>query len=221
MWNNFKFHCNLTRITGTSREVLCMFKVYRWILPKMRKYQKYVLEKININILCSITCFRKSSHWWNNVEKYCKTGQATDCNMRQRMWFECWMTKATDTHTHTHTCTYTHPQYVMNTVVLQRLRERASISRYTCITCLVNSDVPLLQCCSSFWFPTGFRQTHVALDADAPLTLPHIHCKNRRFNRHFCRKNCCFMNSLQYTYQYPAPIKNSSASYNQSRRNFI
>jgi len=40
-----------------------------------------VLEKIKTHILCSITFFRKSCRWWENVEKFCRAGQATDYNM--------------------------------------------------------------------------------------------------------------------------------------------
>jgi uncharacterized membrane protein YraQ (UPF0718 family) len=40
-----------------------------------------VVETINIHILCSITFFRKMYRLWDNVEKYCTAGQATDDNM--------------------------------------------------------------------------------------------------------------------------------------------
>jgi hypothetical protein len=42
--------------------------------------------------------FRKSSHLWNNVEKYDTARQATDDSMTRRMLFPCWINKATDTH---------------------------------------------------------------------------------------------------------------------------
>jgi hypothetical protein len=42
--------------------------------------------------------FRESSRLWDNVEKYHRAGLATDDNIIQRMRFECWITKATDTH---------------------------------------------------------------------------------------------------------------------------
>jgi hypothetical protein len=41
--------------------------------------------------------FWKSCRLWDNVEKYFRTGQATDDNIIRRMRFACWITKATDT----------------------------------------------------------------------------------------------------------------------------
>jgi len=42
-----------------------------------KMFQTNVLEKTKTNILCSVTFFRKSSRFWDNVKKYCKDGQAT------------------------------------------------------------------------------------------------------------------------------------------------
>jgi len=36
---------------------------------------------------------------WENVEKYCGSGQATGDNITRRKRCACWTTKATDTHT--------------------------------------------------------------------------------------------------------------------------
>jgi hypothetical protein len=44
-------------------------------------FQTKVAEKIKTHILCSTTFFRKSCRLWDNVEKYCRAGQATDGNM--------------------------------------------------------------------------------------------------------------------------------------------
>jgi len=44
-------------------------------------FQPKVVEKIKTHILCSMTFFRKSCCLWDNVEKYCRAGQATDDNM--------------------------------------------------------------------------------------------------------------------------------------------
>jgi len=44
-------------------------------------FQTKGVEKIKTHILCSITVFRKSCRLWDNVEKYCRAGQATDDNM--------------------------------------------------------------------------------------------------------------------------------------------
>jgi hypothetical protein len=45
--------------------------------------QTKVIEEIKIHILCSVTVFRKPCRLWNNVEKYCRAGQATHYNMAQ------------------------------------------------------------------------------------------------------------------------------------------
>jgi len=44
-------------------------------------YQTKVVEKIKTHISCTGTFFfRKSYRLWDNVEKYCTAGQATDGN---------------------------------------------------------------------------------------------------------------------------------------------
>jgi len=43
--------------------------------------QTKVVEKIKTHILCSVTSIQKSYRLWDNVEKYCRAGQATDDNM--------------------------------------------------------------------------------------------------------------------------------------------
>jgi len=45
--------------------------------------EKKIVEEIKTCILCSIYIyfFRKSCRLWDNVEKYCTAGQATDDNM--------------------------------------------------------------------------------------------------------------------------------------------
>ena len=55
------------------------------------------------------------------MEKYCRTGQATDDNMTLRMRFTHWLTKATNTHS----------EYVILIAfpLQQWLRERASVLR--------------------------------------------------------------------------------------------
>jgi hypothetical protein len=51
------------------------------LLLRMRMFQTKVVERIKTHILCSITFFRKSCRLWDNVEKCCRTGQATDGSM--------------------------------------------------------------------------------------------------------------------------------------------
>jgi hypothetical protein len=49
----FKFHLNLTRITGTSHEDLCTFMIIsRWILLRMRNVT--VVEKIKARFMFNI-----------------------------------------------------------------------------------------------------------------------------------------------------------------------
>jgi hypothetical protein len=63
------------------------------------------------------------------VEKYGRTGQATDDNIIRCMRFACWITKATDTHS----------EYGIRIAFprQQRIRERASLLRHAFIACLV------------------------------------------------------------------------------------
>ena len=44
-------------------------------------FQTNVVEIIKTHILCSATFFFKSCLLWDNVEEYCREGQATDGNM--------------------------------------------------------------------------------------------------------------------------------------------
>ena len=44
-------------------------------------FQTEVVKEIKTHILCSITFFWKSFILWDNVEKYCGSGQATDDNV--------------------------------------------------------------------------------------------------------------------------------------------
>jgi len=44
-------------------------------------FQTKVVEEVKTHILCSITFSRKSCRLWDNVDKFCRAGQATDDNM--------------------------------------------------------------------------------------------------------------------------------------------
>jgi len=44
-------------------------------------FQTKVVEKIKTHILCSVTFLRQCCRLWDNVEKWCKAGQATEDNM--------------------------------------------------------------------------------------------------------------------------------------------
>jgi hypothetical protein len=69
------------------------------------------------------------------VEKYGTARQATDDSMIRRMRFACWITNATNTHS----------EYVILIDFPQQqwLRERASVLRYTYISCLVDKSLRL------------------------------------------------------------------------------
>ena len=59
-------------------------------------FQIKVVEKIRTHILCSVTFFWKSCRLWDNMEKYCTTGQGpqtTTWSMRTA----CWIPQATNT----------------------------------------------------------------------------------------------------------------------------
>ena len=60
-------------------------------------FQTEFLKKIKTYILCSINYFRKWCRLRDNVEKYCRAGQATDDYILRRMRFACSMAKARHT----------------------------------------------------------------------------------------------------------------------------
>jgi len=59
--------------------------------------QTKLVEKIETHILCSGNCLRKSRRLRENVDKYCRAGQATDDNIIRCKHIAYWITKATDT----------------------------------------------------------------------------------------------------------------------------
>jgi hypothetical protein len=71
---------------------------WRLIFLECYMFQTTVAEEIKTHILCKVTFFRKLCSLWDNVEKYCTAGQATDDNTIRRLRIVCWITKATDTH---------------------------------------------------------------------------------------------------------------------------
>jgi len=136
-WRNFrkfvkpiKFSLNLTRMTGTIHEVQYKFFIYlaQFFLER-EIFQTKVAEKIKTHVICSIIFFRHSCRLWDNVEKCCKAGQATDDNIIRRMRIACWIPKATNKHSQ---CV------ILIAFPLQQwLQKRASFLRYTFIACLV------------------------------------------------------------------------------------
>ena len=65
----------------------------------------------------------------DNVEKYGGARQVTHGNITQCMRFACWITKATDIHSD-YTILIAYPRQ-------KRLRERASMLRYTYVACII------------------------------------------------------------------------------------
>ena len=99
----FKSHWNLTPTTGTSHEDRYTFLIIsRSVLLIMRNVSdKSSTENQNTHfVLDNFFFYRKSCRLWDNVEKYCRAGQATDDNMAQA---HCVLDNSGYTHTHTHT----------------------------------------------------------------------------------------------------------------------
>jgi len=57
------------------------FNVSRSFLLRRRNVLDIFVEKNKTHILYSVTAFWLSCLLWDNVEKYCRVGQATDDNM--------------------------------------------------------------------------------------------------------------------------------------------
>jgi hypothetical protein len=105
-----------------TEDIITFMLISRWILLKWEMFQ-VIVNKIKINILCSITFFRKPFRLWDNMGKYGRAGQVTDDIMRMRI--ACWIRKATNTHT----------LGVCNTYCLKFLQGRAVLLRYMYIAC--------------------------------------------------------------------------------------
>jgi hypothetical protein len=92
-------------------------------LLEWEMFQTKVVEKIKTQVLRSRNFFQKSCRLWDNVEKYCRTGQVTDGNIIRRMRSSWWIPKAKNTHW----------EYAILIVfpLQQRLHKSASILRFT------------------------------------------------------------------------------------------
>jgi hypothetical protein len=94
--------------------------------------QTNVVGKLEAHILCSITFLWKSCLMWDNVIKYCRAGQDTVDNMAHA---HCMLDSQGYKYTHWGCA-------ILTAFPLpQRLHERTSLSRYTCIACLANTAV--------------------------------------------------------------------------------
>ena len=76
---SFNFHSNLTRITGTLHDDKYTFMIISaHFFLEWEIFRTKIVEKIKTHILYSLTFLRKSCLLWDNVEKLCRTGRATD-----------------------------------------------------------------------------------------------------------------------------------------------
>jgi hypothetical protein len=129
----FKFHSNLTRITGTLHEGQNTFMtISRFILHRTRHVSdKSCRENQNMHFGFN-TLFPKIVSFMRKCGNFGRARQCTDGNIIRRMRFACWttITKATDTHS----------EYVTLIAfpLQQCLRKRSSILCYTYITCRVS-----------------------------------------------------------------------------------
>ena len=125
-----KFNWKVIRITCTLHEDRYTFIIkFRSVLFKMRNVSDKIVGTIKTRILCSITVLWKSCRLWDNVEKYCRAGQATGGNIMRPIRIACWISKAKNTQS----------QYVILIAfpLRQWLRERALISHFYlhCLSC--------------------------------------------------------------------------------------
>ena len=80
----FNFHYNATRITSNLHEDQCTgVSISRLVLPRMRNVSYKICRENQSTYFVFNNFFflRKSCRLWNNAEKYCRTGQATDDNV--------------------------------------------------------------------------------------------------------------------------------------------
>ena len=66
---------------GTTRDQYTFLIISRSVLLRMRNISDKRMDNQNAHFVFSNFFFRKSCHLWDNVEKYCRDGQATDDNM--------------------------------------------------------------------------------------------------------------------------------------------
>jgi len=100
------------------------------ILLRMRNIcDKNFRENQGTLFMSNNVFFRKWWQLWNNVEKYCKSGQVTDDNIIRCMRFACRITKATNADS----------EYVILIAFLRQqwLHKHAPTLHYAYIACLV------------------------------------------------------------------------------------
>jgi hypothetical protein len=124
----------MTRIAGTLYEDRYPFLIISssFVLRMRSVSDKSCRENENTHFV--INNFFKSWLLWNNVEKYCRAGQATDDNMAHS---NCMLDTEGNKHTHS--------VYVIliASPLQQWLHERPSLLRYTYSACLVHCSSQL------------------------------------------------------------------------------
>jgi hypothetical protein len=108
IWNKIISYClkifqeisNLVKIWQEQHVLVLKKYVHLWqyvteFFWEWEMFRIKVVEKIKTHILCSVTFSQKSYCLWDNVEKYCTAGQATDDSIIQPTHFASWVTKAT------------------------------------------------------------------------------------------------------------------------------
>ena len=70
----------------TCRPIYIFWSYLAQFFLEWEMFQTKVVQKIKIHILCSVTFFRKSCSFWDNVGKYNKTEQTTDDNKIRCHW---------------------------------------------------------------------------------------------------------------------------------------
>ena len=125
----FSCHENLTTMTGTLRDGQHTFSIiFRSILLRMKNISDKIVEKLKAHILCSVIFFFENytvyEITWKNVVEPGRPQM-----MIRRMRIACWMPKATNA--------YTGCVILIASLQQQWLHERASMLRFTNISCLV------------------------------------------------------------------------------------
>jgi hypothetical protein len=69
---------------GTSSDQYVFWIISCSFILWNRNVAGIIVEKIKTHILCTVTLFRKSYHWWDNMEKVSRAGESTDGNIKHQ-----------------------------------------------------------------------------------------------------------------------------------------
>ena len=118
----------------TWRPIYIVLSYLAQFFLEWEMFQLNVVQKLETHIfMINNFLFRKSFFLWDNVEKYCRAGQATDNNITRRMHTECCIPKATNTHS----------EYVTLTAfpLQQRWHKLTCVTLYVhCLSCYFGQD---------------------------------------------------------------------------------